>query len=175
MTIPYYIHEGARLRRILRQKNIIILQYAKQTGLTPPGLYRYFNQPVIKARKLDTLLAAIPLTKNDFYHWDSLENLPLHQGELLLLYFAQQKLSLRGVAASLEITVPELYDWLDTDRFSPEQLTQLYQRLGLPATYFTDPVHAQKGVNWLEAYLDKCMEMQHYIRKIKTLEKRGKA
>ncbi|PSL49107.1 hypothetical protein CLV51_101437 [Chitinophaga niastensis] len=172
MSVLYYIHAGARLRRILRQKDVVILHYAKKVGLTPQGLYRYFSQPVIKREKLEVLLEAVPITKAAFYQWDSLDDSPLHQGELLLLYLVQRKIKVGQLASQLHLQVSEMNDWCDCTHFSTQQLDQLYEVLGLTPAYFSDPAQAQKGVNWLEAYLDKCMEAQQYLRKVSSLEKK---
>ena len=79
MSVPYTIHEGARLRRVLRRKEVVILQYAKQVNMSPQGLYRYFWQGSIKKSKLASLLAAVPVSQEEFYHWSSLEGNPCHQ------------------------------------------------------------------------------------------------
>ena len=172
MSVPYYVHAGARLRRILRQKKIVILHYAKKAGITPQGLYPYFSQPVIKRKKLEILLNAVPITLTDFYHWNSLDENTLHQGELLLLYLAQHKIKIRHVADQLQLTESKLYDWFDCNSFSDAQLQQLHTGLLISPAYFTDPPAGRPGTNWMEAYLDKCMEAQQYARKLHTLEKK---
>lgn len=172
MSVPYYVHAGARLRRILRQKEIVILHYSKKAGLTPQGLYRYFSQGSIKREKLEVLLNAVPVTLEDFYHWDSLETNAWHQGELLLLYLAKQKIETKQLAAQLDISESDLQEWLDCSQFSDVQLRKLENQSGLDRDYFTNPQSLRQEVNWVEAYLDKCMEIQQYIRKVNTLEKR---
>lgn len=175
MSVPYYIHAGARLRRILRQKEIVILHYAKKAGLTPQGLYRYFSQAVIKREKLEVLLDAVPITFTDFYHWNSLDENSLHQGELLLLYLAQHKIKVKQLADQLQLPVNEMYDWFDCTCFSEAQLQQLYTGLLIAPAYFTDPQAGKPQINWEQAYLDKCMEVQQYVRKVNTLEKKMNA
>ncbi|HEY8957985.1 helix-turn-helix transcriptional regulator [Chitinophaga sp.] len=172
MSVPYYVHAGARLRRILRQKQIVILHYAKKTGLTPQGLYRYFSLASIKREKLDILLEAIPLTLEDFCNWNSLEGNSWHHGELLQLYLAKQKIKDKQLAALLQLSMSEVHEWLDSAVFSTVQLEQLHHQLGLSPSYFMGPQSIKQEVNWAEAYLDKCMEVQQYIRKVNTLEKR---
>lgn len=172
MSVPYYVHAGARLRRILRQKEIVILHYAKKAGLTPQGLYRYFSQPDIKREKLEVLLDAVPVTLTDFYHWNSLDGNALHQGELLLLYLAQHKIKVKQLADQLHLPVNELYNWFDCSRLNDAQLQQLHTGLLISPEYFTEPTAGKPGINWVEAYLDKCMEVQQYIRKVNTLEKK---
>ncbi|MCW3462228.1 hypothetical protein [Chitinophaga nivalis] len=172
MSLPYYMHAGARLRRILRQQQVVILHYAKKVGLTPPGLYRYFCQPVIKRKKLEVLLAAVPITQEAFSQWGSLNTVPFHQGELLLIFLAQQKIREKQLAARLNITLATMQEWCDTAQFSQDQLQRLCEVPGLSQAYFDNPEQARKGVNWLEAYLDKCMEVQQCNRKISTLEKK---
>ena len=172
MSVPYYVHAGARLRRILRHKEIVILHYARKVKLTPQGLYRYFSQASIKREKLDLLLAAVPVTLEDFYHWNSLEGNTWHQGELLQLYLAKQKIKDKQLAALLHLSLDEIHEWLDSAQFSRVQLELLQEHLQLSPGYFTDPQALKQGVNWMEAYLDKCMEVQQYARKINTLEKR---
>ena len=172
MSVPYYVHAGARLRRILRQKRIVILHYAKKTGLTPQRLYRYFSLSSIKREKLEILLGAIPVTLEDFCNWNSLEGNSWHHGELLQLYLAKQKIKDKQLAALLLLPMGEVHEWLDTAVFTYAQLQQLHQQLELPAGYFMGPQSIKQEVNWAEAYLDKCMEVQQYIRKVNTLEKR---
>lgn len=172
MSVPYYVHAGARLRRILRQKQIVILHYAKKTGLTPQGLYRYFSLASIKREKLDILLGAIPVTLEDFCNWDSLEGNSWHHGELLQLYLAKQKIKDEQLAAQLQLSMNEVHEWLDSAAFNPVQLQQLHQQLDLPYGYFMGPHAIKQEVNWAEAYLDKCMEVQQYIRKVNTLERK---
>ncbi|SEW07053.1 helix-turn-helix domain-containing protein [Chitinophaga arvensicola] len=172
MSVPYYVHAGSRLRRILRQQEIVILRYAKKAGLTPQGLYRYFSQATIKREKLEVLLEAVPVTLEDFYHWDSLDANTWHQGELLLLYLAKQKIKTKQLAAQLQLSEGELQDWLDCTQFSQVQLRKLEELLGIVPEYFTDPHSLRQDVNWVEAYLDKCMEIQQYVRKVNTLEKK---
>ncbi|MEZ2441422.1 hypothetical protein AB6805_06855 [Chitinophaga sp. RCC_12] len=172
MSVPYYVHAGARLRRILRQKEIVILHYAKKVKLTPQGLYRYFSQAAIKKEKLDILLEAVPVTLEDFYHWNSLEGNTCHQGELLQLYLAKQKITDEQLAAQLHISLNNMHEWLDTAVFSDKQLELLREHLQLSPGYFTGPPALKQEVNWVEAYLDKCMEVQQYARKVSTLEKR---
>lgn len=175
MSVPYYIHAGARLRRILRQKEIVILHYAKKAGLTPQGLYRYFSQAVIKREKLEVLLDAVPITFADFYHWSSLDENSLHQGELLLLYLAQHKIKVKQLADQLQLPVNDMYDWFDCARFSSDQLLRLYTELLITPSYFTDPRAGKPEIDWQQAYLDKCMEVQQYVRKVSTLEKKMNA
>jgi hypothetical protein len=173
MSVPYYyIHAGARLRRILRQKEIVILHYAKKAGLTPQGLYRYFSQSIIKKEKLEVLLDAVPMTFRDFLHWDSLDEDSLHQGELLLLYLAQHKIKVKQLADQLQLPVHEMYDWFDSTCLSEAQQERLYTELALAPAYFTDPRAGKPAVNWEQAYLDKCMEVLQYVRKVNALEKK---
>jgi len=172
MSVPYYVHAGARLWRILRQKKIVILHYSKKAALTPQGLYRYFFQASIKREKLEVLLNAVPITLEDFYHWDSLGENVWHQGELLLLYLAKQKIKTKQLATQLGLSESDLREWLDCSQFSDVQLRKLENQLDLHREYFTDPHSLKQDVNWVEAYLDKCVEIQQYIRKVNTLEKR---
>lgn len=172
MAVPYYVHAGARLRRILRQKEIIILHYAKKAELTPQGLYRYFSQPSIKRSKLEVLLEAIPVTMEEFYQWNSLDGSILHQGELLQLYLAQNKITTQQLANKLELDIEVVSDWLDTARFSHEQLQLLQSKSGIAPAWFTDPQQLKQDVNWVEAYLDKCAEAQQYARRLHVLEKK---
>lgn len=151
---------------------MVILHYSKKAGLTPQGLYRYFSQASIKREKLEVLLNAVPVTLEDFYHWDSLAANAWHQGELLLLYLAKQKIKTKQLATQLALSESELQEWLDCSQFSYVQLRKLEDRLQLNPEYFADPHSLKQDVNWVEAYLDKCMEIQQYIRKVNTLEKR---
>ncbi|WP_420979957.1 helix-turn-helix domain-containing protein [Chitinophaga sp. 30R24] len=172
MSVPYYIHAGARLRRILRQKEIVILQYAKKAGLTPQGLYRYFSQAVIKKNKLEKLLDAVPVTMTAFHQWDSLNHDSLHQGELLLLYLAQHRIKPLQLADRLQLHINEMYDWFDCPQFNDMQLQQLQRCLELLPEHFTGYLELKQDTNWIEAYLDKCMEVQQYMRRLDALEKR---
>jgi len=172
MSLPYNIHAGARLRRILRQKGIVILHYSKKAGLTPQGLYRYFSQATIKREKLEVLLDAVPITLEDFYHWDSLAANAWHQGELLLLYLAKQKIKTKQLTDRLHLSENDVQEWLDCSQFSEVQLRTLEHQLGLDPAYFTDPQLLKRHVNWEEAYLDKCMEAKYYKRKVNILEKK---
>ena len=172
MSVPYYIHAGVRLRRILRQKEIVILHYAKKAGLTPQGLYRYFSQDVIKREKLEVLLDAVPITLEDFYQWKSLEESSLHQGELLLLYLAQHKIKVKQLADQLQLPVNDMYEWFDCARLSDSQLLRLYTELLIPPAWFKDPQALKPPIDWEQAYLDKCMEALQYVRKVSVLEKK---
>ncbi|MBV7528867.1 hypothetical protein [Chitinophaga sp. sic0106] len=175
--IPHYeIHHGIRLRRILRDKRFVLTTFAKLAGYTRPGLYDNFLKPKIKTEKLMKLLQVIPITLEEFLNWDSLneQNTP-HQGERLLLYFAIHKLKPKQVANSLNIKTDELYEWTDQEVFSTAQLQLLATAIQLDPAYFTNPKTALQEVNWMEAYLDKSMELQQCSRRLKALEKKQPA
>ncbi|WP_291908202.1 hypothetical protein [Chitinophaga sp. CB10] len=169
----YEIHHGIRLRRILRDKKFVLTTFAKMTGYTRAGLYDNFLKPKIKTEKLMKILQAIPITQEEFLNWNSLssQNAP-HQGERLLLYFAMNKLKPKQVAQSLNIKTDELYNWTDQETLTKAQLKQLADAIQLDPSYFENPQTALQEVNWMEAYLDKCMELQQCLRKLKALEKK---
>ncbi|SHM32551.1 hypothetical protein SAMN05444266_107398 [Chitinophaga jiangningensis] len=173
MVPQYEIHHGIRLRRILRDKKFVLTTFAKLTGYTRPGLYDNFLKPKIKTEKLMKMLQAIPITLEEFLNWNSLneQNTP-HQGERLLLYFAIHKLKPKQVAISLDIKTDELYEWTDQEVLTAAQLQLLANSIQLDPAWFTNPQTALQEVNWMEAYLDKCMELQQCVRRLKALEKK---
>ncbi|GEP93106.1 hypothetical protein SAMN05660909_04978 [Chitinophaga terrae (ex Kim and Jung 2007)] len=171
MSVPYTIHEGARLRRILRRKEVVILQYAKKVSMSPQGLYRYFWQANIKKSKLAALLAAVPVSQEEFYHWSSIEGAPCHQGELLLLHLAKLGMKIERFAESLQLSPSQLFEWVDAPVFSALQLEKL-SGLFPDLSFLETPQLFSQEINWREAYLDVCEANHQHIRKIATLEQK---
>ncbi len=175
MNDCYKFHHGIRLRRILKHKKIIIRHYAKKVGLTPPWLYDNFEKAQIKEDRLTKLLAAIPLTMEDFYHWDSLTaDKSLHQGERVFIYLEENKLKVKKVAESLGISVSELYEWGGQQTLSAMQLLALQTSIQFDPAYFNRPQTTEPEINWKEAFLDKRMELQQCHREIRSLKKKLK-
>ncbi|MBV8254493.1 MAG: hypothetical protein JO154_17970 [Chitinophaga sp.] len=137
MHDQYNFHHGVRLGRILRQKKISVIRFAAMTGIVRQWVYDNLEQSDIKKKRLVELLAAFPMTLQEFYCWNSIQHdNSSHQGEMLLTYMANNHLKVRKVAKQLGIKLSELYKWGELRVLSKEQLLALQTSIQFAPEHF---------------------------------------
>lgn len=136
------IHEGARLKQIVRDKHIKILDFAKKAGFSNQIAHYYFRKEAIKRGTLLEFCTLLGISLDEFYAWTHPRRTiaqpvsDLHQGHRLDELIQEKGLNKTRLAGRMNLSRRALYNLIEKPRFTPEQLKKVCQVLEISAREF---------------------------------------
>ncbi|RPD40240.1 helix-turn-helix transcriptional regulator [Chitinophaga barathri] len=157
------IHEGARLKQIVRDKHIKILDFAKRAGFSNQIAHYYFRKEAIKRATLLEFCTLLGISLDEFYAWTHPRRVPsqpvsdLHQGHRLDELIEEKGLNKTRLADRMNLSRRALYNLIEKPQFTPEQLKKVCQVLEITAKEFLGTNHVEDNpeVPELESWKDK--------------------
>lgn len=125
------IHEGARLKQIVRDKRMKILEFAELADFSNQIAHYYFRKEAIKRSTLLEFCTLLGISLDEFYNWSNPRRVPLqpvtdfHYGQRLNELIEEKGLNKTKLAERMGLSRRALYNLLDRSAFTAEQLKKI--------------------------------------------------
>ena len=125
------IHEGARLKQIVRDKRMKILEFAELADFSNQIAHYYFRKEAIKRSTLLEFCTLLGISLDEFYNWSNPRRVPLqpvtdfHYGQRLNELIEEKGLNKTKLAERMGLSRRALYNLLDKSAFTAEQLKKI--------------------------------------------------
>ncbi|WP_394338028.1 helix-turn-helix domain-containing protein [Chitinophaga lutea] len=157
------IHEGARLKQIVRDKRMKILDFAELAGFSNQIAHYYFRKEAIKRATLLEFCTLLGISLDEFYTWSNPRRTPLqpvsdfHYGQRLNELIEEKGLNKTKLAERMGLSRRALYNLLDKAAFTGDQLKKICQVLDVGMKEFMGSSQLEDGgVDMdLESWKDK--------------------
>ncbi len=145
------IHEGARLKQIVRDKGMKILDFARQAGFSNQIAHYYFRKEAIKRSTLLEFCTMLGISLDEFYGWTHPRRaLPQpaqeqHHGRRLDEMIEEKGLNKTRLANRMALSRRALYNLLEKPVFTPDQLKKVCQVLEISQKEFVGGNNVEDG------------------------------
>lgn len=142
------IHMGQRLKQILKQKKIKIVDFADMAGFTNQIAHYHLRKSDMKRSTLEKFCEIINISADEFYEWNSVsvhngEKPPaspvLHHGQRLMELISERGLNKTRLAKRLSMSRRTMYNLFDKEQFGSEELDKVSRALEISSTGFLHP------------------------------------
>lgn len=142
------IHMGQRLKQILKQKKVKIVDFADMAGFTNQIAHYHLRKSDMKRSTLEKFCEIINISPEEFYEWNSVsvingEKPPassvLHHGHRLMELISERGLNKTRLAKRLGMSRRTMYNLFDKEQFGSEELDKVSRALEISSTGFLHP------------------------------------
>lgn len=145
------IHMGHRLKQILKQKKIKIVDFATMAGFTNQIAHYHLRKSDMKRATMERFCNLIGITPDEFMRWNGAMQLAngksIHHGERLQHIIAEKGLNKSKLAGRLEMSRRTMYNLFEKESFSPDELDRVAKGLDMSVDGFLNPGTLQEGRN----------------------------
>ncbi|MBC9910748.1 helix-turn-helix domain-containing protein [Chitinophaga varians] len=142
------IHMGQRLKQILKQKKIKIIDFAKMAGFTNQIAHYHLRNSDMKRVNLERFCEIIGITPDEFIRWNGTMQLAngknIHHGNRLQHLIAEKGLNKSKLAERLNMSRRTMYNVFEKETFSPDELDRVARGLDITPEAFLNPGTAQE-------------------------------
>lgn len=142
------IHMGQRLKQILKQKKIKIIDFAKMAGFTNQIAHYHLRNSDMKRVNLERFCEIIGITPDEFIRWNGTMQLAngksIHHGNRLQHLIAEKGLNKSKLAERLNMSRRTMYNVFEKETFSPDELDRVARGLDITTEAFLNPGTAQE-------------------------------
>lgn len=143
------IHMGHRLKQILKQKKIKIVDFAKMAGFTNQIAHYHLRKNDMKRATMERFCALIDITPDEFMRWNGAMQLvngkSIHHGDRLQNVIAEKGLNKSKLAGRLNMSRRTMYNLFEKENFSPDELDRVARGLDMSADSFLNPGAVQES------------------------------
>ncbi|PSL49108.1 Cro/C1-type helix-turn-helix DNA-binding protein [Chitinophaga niastensis] len=143
------IHMGQRLKQILKQKKIKIVDFAKMAGFTNQIAHYHLRKGDMKRATMDRFCTLIGITVDEFVRWNGAMQLTngknIHHGSRLQNVIAEKGLNKSKLAGRLNMSRRTMYNLFEKENFSPDELDRVVKGLDMSAEAFLNPGALQES------------------------------
>ncbi|MBW8686269.1 helix-turn-helix transcriptional regulator [Chitinophaga rhizophila] len=142
------IHMGQRLKQVLKQKKIKIVDFADMAGFTNQIAHYHLRKSDMKRSTLEKFCEIIGITAEEFYEWNSVpsangekgkESTVLHHGDRLMELIGERGLNKTRLAKRLGMSRRTMYNLFEKEVFSADELDRVVRSLEMTSTSFLHP------------------------------------
>lgn len=186
------INEGVRLREILEDQQIKIVDFARKAGFTNQIAHYYLRKSEIKRSTLERFCTLLGITLEEFYQWNNHRN-PLkkyspieieeefHHGRRLQKLIQQKGLNKSRLAARLQISRRALYNLLERKSIELSQLEKICEALSISLEEFLHDshvseatMHYQQDSKWKDKYYQLLEDHNKVLKEMAALKEKLK-
>jgi transcriptional regulator with XRE-family HTH domain len=143
------IHMGQRLKQILKQKKIKIVDFATMAGFTNQIAHYHLRKSDMKRVTMERFCALIGITADEFMRWNGAMQLTngknIHHGERLQHVIAEKGLNKSKLAGRLDMSRRTMYNLFEKETFSPDELDRVSKGLDMGIDAFLNPGVVQES------------------------------
>jgi transcriptional regulator with XRE-family HTH domain len=148
------IHMGQRLKQILKQKKIKIVDFADMAGFTNQIAHYHLRKSDMKRSTLEKFCEIISITPEEFYEWNSTglsgsdrvgEPAVLHHGNRLMELIGERGLNKTRLAKRLGMSRRTMYNLFDKEAFGAEELDRVARALEMTTSAFLHPGYSDEN------------------------------
>ncbi|MVT07295.1 helix-turn-helix domain-containing protein [Chitinophaga tropicalis] len=142
------IHMGQRLKQILKQKKIKIVDFADMAGFTNQIAHYHLRKSDMKRSTLEKFCEIISITPDEFYEWNNVpslngekpgEPIVIHHGGRLMELVGERGLNKTRLAKRLGMSRRTMYNLFEKEAFNAEELDRVVRALEMTITGFLNP------------------------------------
>lgn len=142
------IHMGQRLKQILKQKKIKIVDFADMAGFTNQIAHYHLRKSDMKRSTLEKFCEIINITPEEFYEWNSAppangekpgETAVMHHGGRLMELIGERGLNKTRLAKRLGMSRRTMYNLFEKEAFGAEELDRVVRALEMTISGFLHP------------------------------------
>ncbi|WP_167013740.1 helix-turn-helix transcriptional regulator [Chitinophaga sp. Cy-1792] len=137
------IHMGERLKQILKQRKIKVIDFAKKAGFTNQIAHYHLRKSEMKRANLDRFCTIIGITTEEFMRWNGAQLISLdknlHHGRRLQTIIQDKGLNRSRLADRMEMSRRTMYNLFDKEIFSPGELERTARALDMSLDAFLNP------------------------------------
>jgi transcriptional regulator with XRE-family HTH domain len=133
---------GQRLKQILKQKKIKIVDFAVMAGFTNQIAHYHLRKSDMKRATMERFCALIGITPDEFMRWNTLQpgnGKSMHHGERLQNIIAEKGLNKSKLAGRLGMSRRTMYNLFEKTNFSPDELDRVAKGLDISTDQFLNP------------------------------------
>ncbi|MFY0253200.1 helix-turn-helix domain-containing protein [Chitinophaga sp. 30R24] len=143
------IHMGHRLKQILKQKKIKIVDFATMAGFTNQIAHYHLRKSDMKRATMERFCTLIGITPEEFMRWNGAMQLTngkvIHHGERLQHIIAEKGLNKSKLAGRLNMSRRTMYNLFEKSTFSPDELDRVAKGLDMNVDNFLNPGVVQEA------------------------------
>lgn len=143
------IHMGHRLKQILKQKKIKIVDFASMAGFTNQIAHYHLRKSDMKRATMERFCSLIGITPDEFIRWNGAMQLAngknIHHGERLQNVIAEKGLNKSKLAGRLDMSRRTMYNLFEKENFSPDELDRVAKGLDMGVDAFLNPGTVQES------------------------------
>lgn len=143
------IHMGQRLKQILKQKKIKIVDFATMAGFTNQIAHYHLRKSDMKRATMERFCGLIGITPDEFMRWNGAMQLTngknIHHGERLQNVIAEKGLNKSKLAGRLDMSRRTMYNLFEKESFSPDELDRVAKGLDMSVDAFLNPGTVQES------------------------------
>jgi transcriptional regulator with XRE-family HTH domain len=140
---------GHRLKQILKQKKIKIVDFATMAGFTNQIAHYHLRKSDMKRATMERFCALIGITPDEFMRWNGGMQLAdgknIHHGERLQGVIAEKGLNKSKLASRLNMSRRTMYNLFEKEHFSSEELERVARGLDMSVEAFLNPGAVQES------------------------------
>ncbi len=142
------IHMGQRLKQILKQRKIKIVDFARMAGFTNQIAHYHLRKSDMKRSTLERFCSLIGITPEEFYHWNntvvvnngkSQAATVAHHGQRFTELIEEKGLNKSKLARRLDMSRRTMYNLFEKANFEPVELETVTKALEMTETAFLYP------------------------------------
>ena len=142
------IHMGQRLKQILKQKKIKIVDFADMAGFTNQIAHYHLRKSDMKRSTLEKFCGIIGISPEEFYEWNSISvnssekpaaQTVLHHGSRLMELIGERGLNKTRLAKRLGMSRRTMYNLFEKDVFGADELDRVSRALEITPSGFLHP------------------------------------
>lgn len=142
------IHMGQRLKQILKQKKIKIVDFADMAGFTNQIAHYHLRKSDMKRSTLEKFCEIVGITAEEFYEWNSItinnnngddETVVLHHGGRLMELIGERGLNKTRLSKRLGMSRRTMYNLFEKEAFGPEEVEKVARALEMTTAGFLHP------------------------------------
>ena len=142
------IHMGQRLKQILKQRKIKIVDFARMAGFTNQIAHYHLRKSDMKRSTLERFCTLIGISSDEFYNWNN-KVVPkagkgqvptiAHHGQRFTELIEEKGLNKSKLARRLDMSRRTMYNLFDKAVFDPLELETITKALEITETAFLHP------------------------------------
>ncbi|MBV8254494.1 MAG: helix-turn-helix domain-containing protein [Chitinophaga sp.] len=137
------IHMGQRLKLILKQRKIKVIDFAKKAGFTNQIAHYHLRKSDMKRANLERFCTIIGITPDEFMRWNGAQLIAqdknLHHGQRLLDIIAEKGLNRSRLAERMDMSRRTMYNLFEKSTFSPSELERAARAVDMSLEAFLNP------------------------------------
>lgn len=135
------IHMGHRLKQILKQKKIKIVDFASMAGFTNQIAHYHLRKSDMKRSTLERFCLIIGITPEEFINWNNTTPAgaakeAVHHGRQMQTILAEKGLNKSRLAKKMEMSRRTMYNLFEKATFTPEEMEKVTKALEMTEEAF---------------------------------------
>jgi len=142
------IHMGQRLKQILKQRKIKIVDFARMAGFTNQIAHYHLRKSDMKRSTLERFCALVGISAEEFYQWNNMVVVKggkgqvttvAHHGQRFTELIEEKGLNKSKLARRLDMSRRTMYNLFDKALFEPGEMEVVTKALEVTETAFLHP------------------------------------